>query len=270
AAKWKQPVVVDNRPGAGTMIATDAVAKAPPDGYTFGWVISAHAVNPSLYAKLPFDTVRDLAGVTLVYQLKPVIVVAPSLPVATVDDLIALAKARPGQLTFASPATGTSMHLIGELLKLKHGLDMQHIGYKGGTAAHADVISGRVPVMIDALPNALPHIRSGKLKLLAVLSDGPVPGFPNFPVLSGLVPKGAVVGWNGIVVPAKTPRAIVARLNADLIEVIRSPEVQERFASYSVQTITSTPEEFDAFIREDIARWADVIKRSGIKLDHGN
>ncbi len=270
AARWKQPVVVDNRPGAGTMIGTDAVAKAPPDGHTFGWVISAHAINPSLYAKLPYDTVRDLAGVTLVYQLKPVILTTPGLPVATVSDLIALAKAKPGQLSYASPATGSGVHLIGELFKLKHGLDMPHIGYKGAISAHPDVISGRVPVMFDTLPGALPQIRAGRLKLLAVVSEGPVSGHPDLPVLSGLLPNEAVVGWNGIVVPAKTPRAIVARLNADIVDVIRSPEVQERFASYSVQTITSTPEEFDAFIRADIARWADVIRRAGIKLDPGN
>jgi tripartite-type tricarboxylate transporter receptor subunit TctC len=270
AAKWKQPVVVDNRPGAGTIIGTDAVAKAPPDGYTFGWVISALSITPSLYAKLPYDTANDLAGVTLVYQLKPVILTTPGLPVATVSDLIALAKAKPGQLSYASPATGTGVHLVGELFKLKHHLDMPHIGYKGAFSAYPDVISGRVPVMFDTLPGALPQIRAGKLKLLAVVSEGPVPGHPDFPVLSGLLPKEAIVGWNGLVVPAKTPRTIVAKLNADIDDVIRSPEVQERFASYSVQTITSTPQEFDAFIRADIVRWADVIKRAGIKLEQGS
>ena len=270
AAKWKQPVIVDNKPGAGTVIATDAVAKASPDGHTFGWVISAHAINPSLYAKLPFDTAADLAGVTLVYQLKPVIMTTPSLPVATIGDLIRLARARPGQLSYASPLPGSGVHPVGELFKLKHGLDMPHIAYRGGTAAHPDVIAGRVPVMIDTLPNALPHLRSGKLKLIAVVSDGPVPGYPDFPVLSALLPKDAVVGWNGIVVPAKTPRALVAALNADLIEVIRSPAVQERFAGLGVQTITSRPEEFDAFIRDDILRWADVIRRAGIKIEQGS
>ncbi len=270
AAKWKQPVVVDNKPGAGTMIGTDAVAKAPPDGYTFGWVISAHAINPSLHAKLPYDTIKDLAGVTLVYQLKPVILTTPGLPVTTVGDLVTLAKARPGHLSYASPAMGTGVHLVGELFKLKHGLDMPHIGYKGSFSAYPDVISGRVPVMFDTLPGALPQIRAGKLKLLAVVSEGPVPGHPDFPVLSGLLPKEAVVGWNGIVVPAKTPRAIVARLNADIVDVIRSPHVQERFATYGVQAITLSPEEFDAFIRADIARWADVIKRAGIKLEQGS
>jgi tripartite-type tricarboxylate transporter receptor subunit TctC len=267
AGKWKQPVLVENRPGAASIIGTDAVAKAQPDGYTFGWVISAHAINPSLYAQLPYDTTRDLAGVTLVYQLKPAIVASPSLPVRTVDDVIRLVKSKPGQMSYASPGTGSGVHLVAELFKLKHGLDMQHVAYKGGSAAHPDVISGRVPLMFHPLPGALPLIEARKLKLVAVVSDAPIPGHPEFPLLTGLLPKDAAVGWNGIVVPARTPRAIVARLNADFVAVIRSAEVQERFAALTVQTITSTPEKFDAFIREDIARWADVIKRAGIKLE---
>lgn len=267
AARWKQPVVVENRPGAGTIIGTDTVAKAQPDGYTFGWVISAHAVNPSLYAKLPYDTTRDLAGVTLVYQLKPAIVASPSLPVNTIDDVIRLVKSKPGQMSYASPGTGSGVHLVAELFKLKHGLDIQHVAYKGGNAAQPDVISGRVPLMFHPLPGALPLIETGKLKLVAVVSDAPIPGHPEFPLLTGLLPKDAAVGWNGIVVPAKTPRAIVAKLNADFVDMIRSAEVQQRFAALTVQTNTSTPEKFDAFIREDIVRWADVIKRAGIKLD---
>ena len=267
AAKWKQPVIVENKPGAGTIIGTDAVAKAQPDGYTFGWVISALAVNPSLYAKLPYDTTKELAGVTLVYQLKPTIIAAPSLPANTIDDVIRLVKSKPGQMSYASPGTGTGVHLVAELFKLKHGLDMQHIAYKGGNAALPDVMSGRVPLMFHPLPGALPLIEARKLKLIAVVSDAPIPGYPDFPLLTGLLPKDAVVGWNGIVVPAGTPRPIVAKLNADLIAVIRSSEVQERFTALTVQTITSTPEKFDAFIREDIVRWADVIKRAGIKLE---
>jgi tripartite-type tricarboxylate transporter receptor subunit TctC len=230
-------------------------------------VISAHAINPSLYPKLPYDTLRDFAGVTLVYHLKTVIVSTPGFPAKSISDLIALAKAKPGQLTYATPSTGSSVHLLSELFKLKYGVDMTQINYKGGSSAHPDVMSGRVPLSFEALPNAVQLISSGKLKVIAVVSDSPVTGHPEFPLLTGLLPAGATTGWNGIVVPARTPKAIVAKLNTDIIAAVRSPEVQERFASLTVETITSTPERFDAFIREDINRWGDVVRRAGIKLD---
>jgi tripartite-type tricarboxylate transporter receptor subunit TctC len=270
AKTWNQSVIVENRPGAGTIPGTNALAKAAPDGYTFGWVINAHAINPSLYANLPYDTLRDFAGVTLIYALKPVIVASPSFAPNSVEELIVLAKSKPGQLNYASPATGSVTHLAGELFKLKYGLDIVHLGYKGGAAAHPDVMSGRVPLMFDALPSALPHIQSGKLKLLAVVSNTPVPSHPEFPLLTGLLPPDATIGWNGIVVPAGTPREIVARLNADIVATVQTPEVQGRFAAFSVDTVVSTPERFDAFIREDVARWADVVKRAGIKIEQGN
>lgn len=264
---WKQPVIVDNRPGGGTTIGTQVVARAAPDGNTFGWVITAHSINPSLYPKLPYDTLRDFSGVTLVYQLRIVIVAAPSFPPNTIAELIALAKAKPGQLTFASASTGSGPHLLGELFKLKNGIEMTHIGYKGGTAAHPDVMAGRVPFMFDTLPTALPQIRLGKLKVLAVVSDTPVAGFNDFPILAGLLPVDASTGWNGIIVPARTPRSVVAKLNADIVTAVRSAEVQKYLASLTVETRTTTPEQFDAFIREDVARWADVVKRAGVKLD---
>ena len=269
-AMWNQPVVVDNRPGGGTVVATSIIAKSPPDGRTFGWVIAAHAINPSLYANLPYDTLRDFAGVTLVYQLRIVIVSSRTLPANTVSELIALARSRPGGLTYATPATGSGPHLLGELFKLKHGLDMTHIGYKGSSVAHPDVISGRVPLMFDTLPGALPHIRSGKLKVIAVISDIPVPRFQELPLLPGLLPTSAATGWNGIVVPARTPKAVVASLNADIIAALRVREVQDYLASLTVEPITSTPQQFDAFIREDVGRWADVVKRAGIKLEQTN
>ena len=270
ASVWKQAVIVDNRPGGGTTVATNAIALAAPDGHTFGWVITAHAINPSLYAKLPYDTLRDFAGVTLVYQLRTVIVAAPSFPANTVQELIVLAKARPGELNYASPAIGSGPHLLGELFKLKHGIDMLHIGYKGGSTAHPDLIAGRVPLMFDPLPGALPHIRAGKVKVLAIISDAPVPRFEEFPVLPGLLPANATTGWNGIVLPARTPRAVVAKLNADVIATLRSPAIQERLSALTVETVTSTPEKFDIFIREEVRRWADVVKRAGIKLQQGS
>ena len=264
---WKQPVVVDNRPGGGTTIGAQAVAAASPDGHTLGWIITAHAINPSLYAKLPYDTLRDFSGVTLTYQLRVAIVAAPSFPASTVPELIALAKSKAGQLTFASASTGSGPHLLGELFKLRHGIDMTHIGYKGGASAHPDIVSGRVPLMFDTLPGAIAYIRTGKLKLLAVVSEAPLAEFPEFPILKGLLPADASTGWNGIVVPARTPRSVVSKLNTDIVAAVRSPEVQKHLTSLTVETRTTTPEQFDAFIREDVARWADVVKRAGIKLE---
>ena len=270
SAKWKQPVVIENRAGAGGIVGSEAVAKSAPDGYTLGWIITSHAINASLHPRLPYDTLRDFAGVTLLYQLKAVIVVSPGTPVSTVDELVRWAKDRPGQVSYTSTGTGTGPHLLGELFKLRHGLDMQHVAYRGGQAALLDVMAGRVPVMFDTLSSAMPHVRAGKLKLLAVVSDDPIPGEPGLPLLGGLLPRDALVGWNGIVVPANTPRAIVAKLNADVIEALRSPEVQRVLDRHNLPTITSTPEDFDNFIRRETARWGEVIKRAGINLETGS
>jgi tripartite-type tricarboxylate transporter receptor subunit TctC len=258
--------VVENRPGAGTTLATSAVARSAPDGYTFGWVIAAHATNPSLRKDLPYETTRDLAGVTLVYQLRPVIVVAPDFDAASVDELVAVARRRPGQF-YASTGVGSGPHLLAELFKQRHGIDLQHVPHKSGPAAQLDVMSGRVPIMFDTLPSALPLIQQGKVKPIAVIGAEAVPGHPELPVLGDLLPAEARVGWNGIVVPAATPRAIVRRLNADIAAAMRSEAVQALFARLGVRPLASSPEEFDAFIRDDIERWAAVIRRGGIALE---
>jgi tripartite-type tricarboxylate transporter receptor subunit TctC len=266
SVKWKQPVVVENKPGGGTTIATSSVARSAADGHTFGWVIAAHSTNPALRAKLPYDTLKDLAGVTLVYQLHPVIVATPGFEASTVDELVALARRKPGMF-YTSSGVGTGPHLLAELFRQKHGLDLQHIPHKEGGAARLDVLTGRIPLMFDTLPSALPAILEGRLKALAVISDMPVASHPSLPILRDLLPREALVGWNGIIVPAATPRDIVKRLNADLIEAINSPGVQEIFGKLGVRTLTSTPEEFDAFVRADVARWSQVIGKAGIKLD---
>jgi len=267
ARVWQQPVVVDNRPGAGTIVGTAALAGAAPDAHTFGWVIAAHAINPSLYPKLPYNTTRDFAGVTLVYQLRIVLLASNHAPFSSVDMLVAHAKSRPGALLYTSPGPGTGPHLIGELFKLKYGVQMTHVAYKSGPSAHPDVIAGRVPLMFDTLPTALPLVAGGKLKALAVLGDTAAAALPSVPALPGLLPANATTGWNGIVVPAATPRTDIAKLNADIVTALRSREVEERLAALNVDVITSSPTEFDAFIREDIARWADVVKRAGITLE---
>jgi tripartite-type tricarboxylate transporter receptor subunit TctC len=264
SARWGQPVIIENRPGGGTIVATDTVAKAGPDGYTLGWVITAHAINATLQPHLPYDTAADFAGVTLVYQLKAAIVVGPTVPVSTVDELVSWIRAQGHVVSYGSPGIATGPQLLGELFRLHYGLDMQHVAYKGASQAYPDLIAGRLPVIFDTLPSALPLVRAGRLKLLAVVSDDPVPGEPDLPLLAGLLPHDAVVGWNGLVVPRGTPRALVARLNADIVETVRTPEIQALFARFGVQTLTSTPEQFDAFIRTDIRRWADVLARAHV------
>jgi len=264
SARWGQPVIVENKPGGGTILATDAVAKAAADGYTLGWIITAHAINASLHPHLPYDPVADFAGVTLLYQLKAAIVVSPTLPVSTVDELVSWIRAQGHVVSYASPGIATGPQLLGELFRLSYGLDMQHVAYKGTSQAYPDLMAGRIPVIFDTLPSALPLARAGRLKLIAVVSDEPVPGEPGLPLLSGLLPHDAVMGWNGLVVPRGTPRPLVARLNADIVEAVRSPEIQALFARFGVQPLTSSPDEFDAFIRTDIRRWADVMARAHI------
>lgn len=266
AARWKQPVVIDNKPGAGTMIATNAIAKAPPDGHTVGWVIATHATNPTLRRNLPYDTLKDLSGVTLVYQLRPVVIAAPDLPVSTLGEFVEFARRNPGQF-YSSTGVGSGPHLLAELFKRKHGLDIQHVPHKSGGAAQLDVMAGRVPIMFDTLPSALPLILDGKVKVLAVIGDAPVPDHPEFPVVRDLLPAGAIVGWNGLVVPSATPRAIVRRLNADVAEAMRSEAMQTLFTRLGLRPLSSTPEEFDAFIRADIARWEEVIRQARIELE---
>jgi len=265
--KWDQPVVVENRPGAGTVIGTDHIAKAAPDGYTFGLATTALAINPSLHDKLPYDATTDLAGVTLIFQLKTVIVVTPALPVTTVADLVRWAKENKPQVAYASPGVGTSPHLIAELFSQRHNLDLRHVAYKNLGQANLDVISGRVPVMFTTLPSSIALVDSGQFRLLAVVSEEPVAGRPDLPTLAGLLPREARAGWNGIVVPARTPRRIVKRLNADIVNALRTPEVKAILARMNVEPMTSTPEELDALLRAEIPRWAAVIRRAGVRLE---
>jgi tripartite-type tricarboxylate transporter receptor subunit TctC len=265
--KWGEPVVVENRPGAGTVIGTDHIAKAAPDGYTFGWATTALAINPSLHGKLPYDAAADLAGVTLIYQLKTVIVVTPGLPVTTVAELVRWARENKEQVAYTSPGVGTSPHLIAEIFSQRHNLEMRHVAYKNLGQANLDVISGRVPVMFTTLPSSIALVDSGQFRLLAVVSEEPVAGRSDLPTLSGLLPRDARAGWNGIVVPARTPRRIVKRLNADIVNAIRTPEVQSLLARMNVEPMTSTPEELDALLRAEIPRWEGVIRRAGIRLE---
>ena len=264
-----QQVVVDNRPGAGGLIGTEVAAKAPPDGYTLLLATTApNSVAPSLYPKIPFDPVKDFANVSLVARTCYVLSVHPSMPVRTVKDLLALAKSQPGKLTFSSPGSGTPNHLSGELFKMRTGVDMQHVPYKGSAQAIQDVIAGHIAMSFENITVVSPHVKSGRVRGIAVTSLQRTPVLPDIPTIaeSGL-PGFDAVGWFGVVVPAATPRDIVTRLNADIVRGLKAPEVQERISTLGADLVTSTPEELDRFNRSQIAQWAKVVKFAHAKPD---
>jgi len=264
---WGQPVIVENKPGAGTVVATDLVAKSPPDGYTLGFVITAHVINPSMRSSLPYDTLKDLAGVTQISVQHLVITANPSLEANSIAELIAYAKKNPGKLAYATPGSGTAMHLSIELLKATAGIDLVHVPYKGGAPAQQDVIGGRVPVLVDVHYAALPLIKAGKIKVLALLSPQRAPGHPEIPVVAETVPEVSALSIVGIVAPAATPRDLLARISADIGNAVRSSDLTGRMVQLGMEPVGSTPEEFDMLIRSEIVKWAPVVKASGAKVD---
>jgi tripartite-type tricarboxylate transporter receptor subunit TctC len=261
-----QQIIVDNRPGAGGNIGADIVAKAAPDGYTLLFVFSGHVTNPSLYPKLPFDTVRDFAPVTMLATNESLLVVHPSLPVKSVKELIALAKQNPGKYSIAA-LPSSSQHLGSELFKLQAGIDLLFVPYKGNAAALTDLLGGQVQVMFNTVTVALPYVHSGKLRALAAAGVRRSKLAPDLPTVSEAgVPGFSSNGWYGIVAPAHTPRAIIARLSQTLVKIVRTPAIVERMASMGNEPVGSSPEEFDKLIREEIPKWAKVIKEAGITL----
>jgi tripartite-type tricarboxylate transporter receptor subunit TctC len=266
--RWGQPVVVDNRPGGSSVIGTDLAAKAPADGHTLLVVSFAFAVNPSLQSTLPYDTVKDFAPVVLAAGAPNLLVVHPSLPVRSLSDLIQLARAQPGGLTYASGGNGTSNHLCMELLKSMAGIDLVHVPYKGSAPAIADLIGGQVQVGFDNVPNALPHVKAGKLRALAVSTAARAPSAPQVPPMAEAgVPGYDVEVWFGVVAPARTPPEVIAILNAEINRVLALPQVKSRFADQGVRTIGGTPEQFGAYLRGQIARWSKVVKEAGIHVE---
>jgi tripartite-type tricarboxylate transporter receptor subunit TctC len=269
AERLGQQVVVDNRPGAGGNIGTDIVAKAAPDGYTVLMGSAGPlAINASLLGKMPFDPLRDLAPVTLAASTPNVLVVHPSVAAATVGELVALARARPGAIYFASSGPGTPAQLAGELFNSMAGVRMVHVPYKGAAPALTDLLGGQVQVMFSTLPPALPHIKDGKLRALAVTSlrrSGAMPELPT--VDEAALPGFEAITWHGVVVPAGTPAAIIARLNREIVAILHRPDIVERLSSQGSEPVGSTPEEFAAYIQSETVKWAKVVRQSGAKAE---
>jgi tripartite-type tricarboxylate transporter receptor subunit TctC len=261
---WGQPVVVENRPGAGTVVGTDVVAKAAPDGYTLGMVVTAHVINPSLRHNLPYDTLHDLAAVTQVSVQQLVMAAHPAFPANNVAELIELAKRNPGKLSYATPGSGTAMHLAVELLKASAGIDIVHVPYKGGAPAQQDVIGGRVPILLDVLYAVTPLIDAGKIKVVALLGPERV---SRYPVVAETVPGVSALSLVGIVAPSGLRNELLRKISSDIATAVKSSDLTERMKQLGMEPVGSTPEEFDALIRAEIEKWARVVKLSGAKAD---
>ena len=266
---WGQPVIIENKPGAGGGVGADYTAKAPADGYTImGGTISTHAINASLYKSLPYDPVKDFAPITLVARVPNMLVVNPEVPAKNVAELIALMRANPAKYTFASSGNGTSQHLSGELFKTMAGVEMQHIPYKGSPPALQDVVGGQVTMTFDNITTAWPLAKGGKLRALAVTTAKRSSVAPEVPTLAESGLAGYEVGsWQGVFAPAGTPPEIVKRLNAEIVKIIRMPDVNEKLTALGAEPVGNTPEEFGTLVRAEVGKWADVVKKSGAKVD---
>ncbi len=261
-------IVFENKPGANAIIGTDTVAKAAPDGYTFGTVIAAHSVNPTLNPKLPYDTLKDLTYVSLMSTAPLIMIAHPSLPANNVQELIALAKAKPGQLNFASSGIGAAAHLTMEMFKSRTGINMQHIPYKGTAGALQDLVGGQINVMFDIIGPLMPQVKSGNAKAIVVTAKERVPVAPDVPTMAEQgVPDFVSGTWAGIIAPAGTPKEIVDRVSAEAKKALADPALQAKLTEQGIVAVGSTPEEFRAFVVEEIARWGKVITEAGIKIE---
>jgi tripartite-type tricarboxylate transporter receptor subunit TctC len=265
--QWGQSVVVENRPGAGGVIASQAVATAPPDGYTLIMVASGHATNPLLYAKVPYDTFKDFTPVSLLASSPNILLVRADSPFKTLAELISAAKAKPGSLSFAHAGTGTSTHLAGELLKNLAKIDLAAIPYRGGAPAINDLLGGQIPMSFNNGPESVGQLQAGTLRALAVTTGARVPLLPDVPSMSETVPGYDTGVWWGLLGPAGMPADVLAKLSQDFVAALNTDAVKERLAKLGAQPIGSTPQQFDAKIRDDYEKWAPIIKAAGMKAE---
>jgi len=267
ASSLGQPVIIENRGGAGGNVGAEAAAKSAPDGYTLVLAAPSLAISPSLYSKLHYDPLRDFAPISLVATVPNVIVTQPELA-PTLQEFIALAKAKPGGMNFGSGGSGTSNHLDGELFNLVTGTKLVHVPYKGVNLAMNDVLAGAIHLVVIGLPAAAPHIKSGRLRALGVIAPQRLPALPEVPTVAEAgLPDFEVTTWYGVLAPAGTPRPIVARLNGELAKILYSPDMKDKLNAIGTDPVTSTPEEFAAYLRQETAKWANVVLKAGLKAD---
>jgi len=265
---WGQQVVVDNRPGGGTVIGTDAAAKAAPDGYTLLHALTSHAINPALRSKLPYDTLKDFSCVTQIGGFNGVLIAHPSFPVKNVKELIALAKAQPGKIVYGTGPVGTTNHILGEALRVAAGIDIGHVPYKGGGPAIQDLVAGRVPLVANVVLEVLPYVRSGKVRAIAVTGPRRASSLPDVPTVSESLPN-YVPGTSlwVLLVRAGTPDTLIKQLHTDVIKAMQAPDVRERFVQMDIEPVGSAPAQCDAFLREQIGIWGKIVQASGARVD---
>ncbi len=265
---WGHPVIVDNRSGAGGNVGSDLVAKSPPDGYTLLLgTIGTNAINAAIYSKMPYNARTDFAPVTIVANAYLMLVMHPSVPVRTVKELVALAKANPGKLNYGSAGAGTTPHMAGGMFQAFAGVTMTHIAYKGSPQSTIDLMAGRLDLIFANPATSLPHIRAGKLRVLAITAGRRDPATPDIPAVAETVPGFEMAPWWGMFAPAGTPREVVAKLNAESVRILALPDIKAHYAGLGMAAISNSPEQFHAYVQEEIARWAKVVKATGARAD---
>jgi tripartite-type tricarboxylate transporter receptor subunit TctC len=266
--QWKQPVIVDNRPGASANIGAELLVKSPPDGYTLFCASTIHTINPSLYSKLAYDPVRDFTPITLLAATSQVLAVHPSVPVKTVKEFIAYAKKLPGELNYSSAGNGSQPHLTAEMFKARTGINIVHVPYKGAPPAMSDLLAGHVALTFATSPSAVPHVKAGKLRALGVSTAKRIAALPDVPTIDEAgVPGFEASGANGLVGPAGMPPAIVEKLNATVVRIVREPAMSKFLSDQGADPWTTTPAEYGAYIKSEVAKWAKAVKDSGARID---